>query len=707
MNKEEAITIAKSRLTDYVSKVTTPSRGKNMYVCPLCKSGTGKNGSGAFSVDTRTDRFKCFSCNKSGDIFDLYSLIHKTDYPESVRGVCNELGIYFDEEPQNRHKEARNLDWNDTIGTGKEPQFEENLSLSDYLKTELEEPEEVKNDKEHIDFGSFYAECNKELQTNHSYLDKRGISLETANHYNLGHTFNWVHPNSTGNYKSERLIIPVTSDKYVARALGDNVDKKDRYRKVGESSLFNIDKAHLQDSTETVYIVEGEIDCISIYEATGKEAIALGSTSNYRKLIKLFKEEKPQCFLLLALDDDESGIKTTKELRQELESLDIPYRNVSSELYIEVHDCNEALQKDREAFKEKLLSLSSDKTPKTLEQEYIESRLNHDYLKDFLEYTQTTERSHTPTGYKALDRLLEGGITEGLYSISGGTSTGKTTLVLQIMDSIAKSGQDVIIFSLEMPRHELVARSLSRLTYKYSEVCKIKNTGININKLLELKKNMNSFTDIEKNAFKYASEEYKKIQKHLYIEEGEIFGDISIEKILDTVKTHARITGSKPIVVIDYFQIMVVKASMDNPKKLTDKQIADNLIHELKNLSKTLSIPVIVINSHNRSSYQKGVSESSVKESGMIEYTCDVMLGLQYKGEDAEKKGSNKFNLAKAKASYPRQLELVIVKNRNGESGKKVGFRYQSNYWNFEETGEVKLDTKPLDWESELGEDEE
>ena len=145
MNKEEAITIAKTRLTDYVSKVTTPSRGRNMYVCPLCKSGTGKNGSGAFSVDTRTDRFKCFSCNKSGDIFDLYSLIHKTDYPESVRGVCNELGIYFDdEEPQNRQKEAYSLDWNDTIGTGKEPQFEENMNLSDYLKTELEEPERIR-----------------------------------------------------------------------------------------------------------------------------------------------------------------------------------------------------------------------------------------------------------------------------------------------------------------------------------------------------------------------------------------------------------------------------------------------------------------------------------------------------------------------------------------------------------------------------------
>lgn len=706
MEKDKAIEQAKTRIADYVNKVTTPSRGKGFYVCPLCKSGTGKNGTGAFSIDSKTNKFKCFACNKSGDVFDLYRLINKVEYLESVKGVCSTLNIPLDEEAPRTTRETYCLDWNDTIGTDKEPKEEESLNLEDYLKTELESENEDKKPLDPEDYEAQFNLWNSELQNNHDYLDSRGISLETANHYNLGHASNWKHPNSQSNYRSERLIIPVDKNNYVARAIGENINKNYRYQKIGGNRLYNIDKAPLRDSSKAVYIVEGELDSISIYEAIKEEAIALGSTSNIRELIERFKLDKPQCFFLMALDNDEVGIKATNELRKELEALEIPYRNVSTELYQDVKDCNEALKKDREAFKEKLLSLSSDRTPKTIEQEFIESRLNHDYLKDFIEYTQTSERKHIPTGFKDLDRILEGGITEGLYSISGGTSTGKTTLVLQIMDNIAKTGQDVIIFSLEMPRNELVARSLSRLTHLYSKVSKLNNTGININKILELNKNMASFTELEKNAFKYAAEEYRKYQKHLFIEEGEIFGDISIEKILDTVKTHARLTGRKPIVVIDYFQIMVVKASMDNPKKLTDKQIADNLIHELKNLSKELSIPVIVVNSHNRSSYQKGVSEASVKESGMIEYTCDVMLGLQYKGEDGEKKGKDKFNLAKAKAKNPRDLELVIVKNRNGESGKKIGFKYKSNFWTFEEVGEVKYEANSIDWESEIEEDE-
>ena len=48
----------------------------------------------------------------------------------------------------------------------------------------------------------------------------------------------------------------------------------------------------------------------------------------------------------------------------------------------------------------------------------------------------------------------------------------------------------------------------------------------------------------------------------------------------------------------------------------------------------------------------------------------------------------------------------MVVKNRNGESGKKVGFKYKSNFWTFEEVGEVKYEANSIDWESEV-EDEE
>ena len=60
-------------------------------------------------------------------------------------------------------------------------------------------------------------------------------------------------------------------------------------------------------------------------------------------------------------------------------------------------------------------------------------------------------------GVCALDRALDGGLYEGLYIVGAISSLGKTTLVTQIGDQIASGGQDVLVFSLEMARAELMA----------------------------------------------------------------------------------------------------------------------------------------------------------------------------------------------------------------------------------------------------------
>ncbi|GMO68240.1 MAG: hypothetical protein Nk1A_6930 [Endomicrobiia bacterium] len=55
------------------------------------------------------------------------------------------------------------------------------------------------------------------------------------------------------------------------------------------------------------------------------------------------------------------------------------------------------------------------------------------------------------TGFTNLDIALGGGLrTKRLYAIGGVTGIGKTTFVMNIADNIASSGQDVLIFSLEM-----------------------------------------------------------------------------------------------------------------------------------------------------------------------------------------------------------------------------------------------------------------
>ena len=48
------------------------------------------------------------------------------------------------------------------------------------------------------------------------------------------------------------------------------------------------------------------------------------------------------------------------------------------------------------------------------------------------------------------------------------------------------------------------------------------------------------------------------------------------------------------------------------------------------NYSRDFKIPVVVLSSMNRMSYADVISMAALKESGAIEYTADVCLGLQH-----------------------------------------------------------------------------
>jgi len=48
---------------------------------------------------------------------------------------------------------------------------------------------------------------------------------------------------------------------------------------------------------------------------------------------------------------------------------------------------------------------------------------------------------------------------EGLIILGAISSLGKTSLVLQIVDQIAKQGHDVLFISLEMAQSELISKA--------------------------------------------------------------------------------------------------------------------------------------------------------------------------------------------------------------------------------------------------------
>lgn len=92
----------KSRLGDYLERITTKHKN-NFFTCPFCNSGGhGYKSSPAFHI--RDGQYKCFSCNKQGDIFNLYEELNHVDFKGAYVDLCNmfNISIDVDTEPNNK-----------------------------------------------------------------------------------------------------------------------------------------------------------------------------------------------------------------------------------------------------------------------------------------------------------------------------------------------------------------------------------------------------------------------------------------------------------------------------------------------------------------------------------------------------------------------------------------------------------------------------
>jgi len=78
-------------LIDYIQEITQKSKGKDQYVCPFCNSGTGRNGTGAFTYYPETHSYKCFACGEYGDIFTLYAKLHNLSLTSDFPTITDEL----------------------------------------------------------------------------------------------------------------------------------------------------------------------------------------------------------------------------------------------------------------------------------------------------------------------------------------------------------------------------------------------------------------------------------------------------------------------------------------------------------------------------------------------------------------------------------------------------------------------------------------
>lgn len=644
MDKEQARETVRGYLPDYLrEKGINPRKNFN------CLNPDHPDKNPSMSYDKEKQRCHCFGCGVSYDIFDLIKLDYGfSTLGEAFRKAYGLYGISIDE------KNAEPIQGKPIPTTPRKAQGD----FIDYYKE---------------------TQARRSDPTAQGYLKSRGISDEVAGKYWLGYdaeysTFNTDENGQNSFTKWHALIIPTGKNSYVARNMDEPQApaKKNRYRKKGASLIFN-SKA-LYAAERPVFVTEGEIDALSIIEAGG-EAVALGSTSNYMQLVNMLKEQAAKQPLVLVLDNDEEGRKTEDELAAELTRLQAPFYRYN--LYGAAKDANESLLLDRDGF---TAEVKAAERAQEAEREAIEEAEREEYLKtsaaagiqDFL--GGITASANTPaisSGFNELDEILDGGFYEGLYFLGAVSSLGKTTLALQIADNMAQQGHDVLIFSLEMAKHELIAKSVSRLTYLLADNKRDAKTtrGITAGSRYE------KYSTTEKALINKAVSKYKEYAEHIFIHEG--VGDIGVQRVRDVIEQHIKITGNRPFVIIDYVQLLA-----PYEPRGTDKQNADKTVLELKRISRDFKTPIFGISSFNRDSYKNNggnnrgrVSMTDFKESGSFEYSADVLIGLEF-----ESAGSKDYDEQEEKKKDPREIRLVILKNRNGEAWKKATFRYYPKF---------------------------
>lgn len=648
------------RNTYDLGKETKSSGGYLFKNCPMCNSTSSKSGdAGHFYINPNTNSYSSFSgCCKGGSIIDFLMEFYKVDKKEAIDKAKDIAGI-------------RRSGGNNQMNNNTKPNTNSQSNKQEEARKEAEKKEFIRNQKKQFIVDNLTKQSPENKQKVYEYLASRGISKEIGDKYHLFISNEVYEDKNIGTEGTSRIVVPIYYDNepisYVARALTEVEGRAKALNSAGTQIPLNIEyiTKELQPGDDKfIYICEGWADALS-FEDVGKKAIALHSTQQINKLKEYIEKNtftSSKYTYMLCCDNDEAGHKANSELAEYFTDKNINYHKVS--IPKEYKDVNEWYISigNKDIFKG-LLNPFKNQT--------VLNYIDDSFLNDIERMKGFKGRS---TGFKNLDKEING-VVPGLYVLGAISSLGKTTYITQLADQMASRGEHIIFFSLEQSRFELVAKSISRQTCILNP--KEAKTSLSI---------MQN-TDVADITIK-AVEQYQPIAHNTIIVEGNF--NINVISIREYVEQYIAFTGIKPVVVLDYLQIL--RPIND---RLTDKQQVDYNVTELKRISRDYDIPIFVICSFNRDNYTTTVDFTSFKESGAIEYSADVVMGLQLKvmEEIQEMKNPtisqirNKIN--DAKNETPRRVELIGLKNRNGKSYFKCNYKYYPAFNYFEEADTI------------------
>jgi len=237
------------------------------------------------------------------------------------------------------------------------------------------------------------------------------------------------------------------------------------------------------------------------------------------------------------------------------------------------------------------------------------------------------------TGLVPVDDLLIFGMRGGdMVVVAARPAVGKTSSAMQIAEHVALNEQKrVLVFSLEMTSVALMERLIrSRARVRAADIL------------------ARTVTPFQKKALAEATAE---------IQSSKILCDDSSAKSIGYLKAVARRAHQREpldLIIIDYLQLVRGDSRRGKENRVCE---VEEISGGIKDLAKTLKVPVLVLAQLNRDPDKRGgrPSLADLKGSSAIEMDADIVIMLH--SEEAADHGENPT------------MEFIVAKHREGPTG--------------------------------------
>ena len=239
-----------------------------------------------------------------------------------------------------------------------------------------------------------------------------------------------------------------------------------------------------------------------------------------------------------------------------------------------------------------------------------------------------------PTGFADLDSLLTGLHGGELIVVGARPSMGKTSFGLNVAMQAARQGFSVAIFSLEMPREQLVMRLLC--SDARVDLQAVRHGSLKDEDWLSLSQALGPLA-----------------ASQIYIDDTSGLTPTMLRSRCRRLKMERKLD----LIVVDYLQLMTTGGRAENRQNEVSE-----ISRNLKGIAKELNVPLLALAQLSRAGAQRADKRpilSDLRESGAIEQDADVIMFLHredYYNPDTEEK-----NIA----------EVIVSKQRNGPLGTK------------------------------------